>query len=136
MPAITGKHIYDIARKYWEASGLEQIEWDECSGPAYDATKEFYNDIAAKLNEQFVDPLQQEIEKLEMQLDILRRTVSIGMESGQRLEQKIAALQTLVTDFVALLEDKELMILDESDGWWERRRNAIRRAQELAEKQS
>ncbi len=43
----------------------------------------------------------------------------------------IAPLQTLVKDFVALLEDPDLMIEDSTDGWWAKREAALALAKQL-----
>lgn len=53
---LTGKDLYETARPYLEGLGLECSDWEE--GQFGQGTLEFYNELAKRLNTQFIIPLQ------------------------------------------------------------------------------
>lgn len=82
---------------------------------------------ATELRKQ-VAGLQQQVEKLITDINALRVKDHALFD---RQEKQISDLKELARDFMALLEDDELMIEDSSDGWYEREREALATAKQL-----
>ena len=95
---LTPKDIYEAARPHLVKHGMEDVEWEDFTPEAWN----FYIDLAARLNTQFITPLQGLMDKLHGEFKALR---DMDRKIFDEQDEQIAALKALVKDLVEGLQD-------------------------------